>query len=176
MAAAYATLAQDVQPHRWYALYVRSRHEKVAERLLRGKGYAAFSPVYRTRRRRADRTKELDVPLFPGYVFCQFDPNCRLPILTTPGVVMVVSAGNSPQPVEDAEIASIQRIVTSGCPVQPWPFLRDGQKVRIQAGALCGAEGTLLRIKNGYRLVASVILLQRSLAVELDQDSVVPVF
>ncbi len=160
----------------WYAVYVRSRHEKVVEGALNGKGYAAFSPAYRVRRKHSDRTVDVQVPLFPGYVFCQFDPARRLPILTTPGVVFVVSAGEAPQPIEAQEIASLQTIVASGRPIQPWPFLKEGQGVRVQAGPLAGALGTLVRIKNDARLIVSVTLLQRSVAVEIDQDSAVPVF
>lgn len=160
----------------WYAVYVRSRHEKVVEGALQGKGYSAFSPAYRVRRKHSDRTVDVDVPLFPGYVFCQFDVARRLPILTTPGVVFVVSTGDTPQAVEAHEIASLQTIVASGRAVQPWPFLKEGQRVRVQAGPLSGALGTLVRIKNDTRLIVSVTLLQRSVAVEIDQDSAVPVF
>jgi transcription antitermination factor NusG len=174
--AAYLAHIHLPDAPRWYALYVRSRQERIAELALRGKGYAAFSPFCRTKRRRSDRTKELDVPLFPGYVFCQFDAARRLPVLTTPGVVTVVGAGNIPEPIENAEIASIQMIAESGRPVQPWPFLRPNQRVRIEAGPLCGTEGTLIQIKNEFRLIVSVSLLQRSVALEVDQDSVIPVF
>jgi len=90
--------------------------------------------------------------------------------------VFVVGAGNIPEPVEDSEIASIQTVTQSGNPVQPWPFLQAGQKVRILAGPLYGVEGRLLKVKNEYRLIISVTLLQRSLAMEVDQDSVAPVF
>lgn len=160
----------------WYALYVRSRHERVVEDALRAKGYASFSPCYTVRRKRSDRTVDVEVPLFPSYVFCSFDPYQRLPILKTPGVVLVVSTGETPQPVEPHEIASLQAVIASGRKVQPWPFLKHGQPVRIQAGPLSGALGTLLRTKNETRLVVSVTLLQRSIAVEIDQDSAVPVF
>src|SRR6202163_4161152 len=118
---------------RWYALYVRSRHERVVESGLKGKGYDAFAPFYRTKRHRVDRIAERDVPLCPGYVFCHLDSNKRLPILTTPGIVGVVGPGHRPQPVEDAEIASIRTIALSGRPVQPWPFLKSGQRVQLQA-------------------------------------------
>lgn len=168
--------AGNHRDHHWYALYVRSRHERVTEQSLRGKGYTAFAPFYSIRRKRRYRTVDLDVPLFPGYVFCQFDATYRLPILTTPGVVMVVGAGNIPEPVEDAEIASIQTVTKSGRPVHPWPFFKEGQRVRIEAGPLWGAEGALLAVKNECRLIVSVTLLQRSVAVEIDHDSVVPVF
>jgi transcription antitermination factor NusG len=161
---------------RWYALYVRSRHEKIVESGLRGKGYFAFSPFYRTKRQRVDRIAEIDVPLFPGYVFCQFDQNKRLPILMTPGIVGVVGPGHRPEPVDDTEIDSIRTLALSGRPVQPWPFLRSGQRVRLQAGPLMGAEGIFLRVKDEYHLIVSITLLQRAVSVVVEKDSVVPLF
>jgi transcription antitermination factor NusG len=166
----------QVRTGRWYALYVRSRHEKVVETGLRGKGYSAFSPFYRTKRKRVDRIAEVDVPLFPGYVFCLFEANKRLPILTTPGIVGVVGPGNRPEPVEDHEIASIRTIALSGRPVQPWPFLRSGQRIRLHAGPLMGAEGIFLRVKNECHLVVSITLLQRSVSVVIERDHVAPLF
>jgi len=166
----------DVRTSRWYVLYVRSRHEKVVESGLRGKGYSAFSPFYRTKRKRVDRVTEIDVPLFPGYVFCHFDSNTRLPILMTPGIVGVVGPGNRPEPVDDSEIASIRTLALSGHPVQPWPFLRSGQRIRVQAGPLMGAEGIFLRVKDEYQLIVSVTLLQRAIAVVVDKDVVAPLF
>lgn len=160
----------------WYALYVRSHFERVAEQSLRGKGCQAFSPFYQTRRKRSDRTTLVDLPLFPSYVFCRFNSTKRLPILTTPGVVNIVGVGNVPEPVKLSEIQSIQKVAESGRPVQPWPFLRQGQKVCIEAGPLSGTEGTLLKVKNELRLVVSVTLLQRSIAVEVDQELVRPLF
>jgi transcription antitermination factor NusG len=161
---------------RWYALYVRARFERAAERCLKGKGYQAFSPFYQTIRKRSGRNKVLDLPLFPGYVFCSFNARKRLPILTTPGVVNIVGAGNIPEPVDLSEIRSVQTIAESGQPVQPWPFLPEGQKIRIEAGPLSGTEGTLLRVKNQLRLVVSITLLQRSMSVEIDQELVRPLF
>ena len=166
----------DVRSARWYALYVRSRHERVVESGLKGKGYSAFSPFYRTRRKRVDRIAEVDVPLFPGYVFCFFDSNKRLPILMTPGIVGVVGPGHRPEPVDDTEIASIRTLALSGRPVQPWPFLRSGQRIRLQAGPLIGAEGIFLRIKDECHLVVSITLLQRAVSVVIERDAVLPVF
>ena len=166
----------DICPDHWYALYVRSRHEKVVESGLRGKGYAAFSPFYRTKRKRVDRITEIDVPLFPGYVFCHFDSHKRLPILTTPGIVGLVGPRNRPQPVDDLEIASIRTIALSGRPVQPWPFLRSGQRIRLQAGPLMGAEGIFLRVKDEHHLIVSITLLQRSVSVVIETDAVAPLF
>ena len=166
----------DVGADRWYALYVRSRHEKTVENSLRGKGYTVFSPSYRTKRKRVDRITEIEVALFPGYVFCQFDSNKRLPILMTPGVVEVVGRGNRPEPVDDTEIASIRTVALAGRPVQPWPFLKLGQRIRLQAGPLTGAEGIFLRVKDEYHLVVSITLLQRAVSVVIEKDAVAPLF
>ncbi len=113
----------DAEADRWYALFVRSRHEKTVESSLKSKHYNCCSPSYRTKRKRVDRIAEIEVALFPGYVFCQFDPSKRLPILMTPGVVGVVGRGNRPEPVDDTEIASIRTVALAGRSVQPWPFL-----------------------------------------------------
>jgi len=161
---------------RWYALYVRSRHEKAVENSLRGKGYSVFSPFYHTKRKRIDRIAEVEVALFPGYVFCEFDSNKRLPILMTPGVVRVVGRGNRPEPVDDTEIASIRTVALAGRPVQPWPFLRLGQRVRLQSGPLTGAKGIFLRVEDEYHLIVSVTLLQRAVSVVIEKDAVEPLF
>ena len=160
----------------WFALYVRWRFERTVEECLKGKGYQAFSPFYKTTRKRSGRTKILDQPLFPGYVFCCFNPHKRLPILTTPGVVNILGSGNVPEPVNLSEIRSVQTVTDSGQQVQPWPFLQEGHKIRIEAGPLAGTEGTLLRLKNRFKLVVSITLLQRSMAVEVDQEMVRPLF
>lgn len=160
----------------WYAVYTRARHEKVVQESLQGKGYEALSPSYRVRRRRGNRNVDVDLPLFPSYTFCQFDPLRRLPILQTPGVVFVVSRAGEPDPVDPREIASLQTILQSGRTLQPWDFLRSGQRVRICGGTLAGAEGLLVRIKSSTRLIVSVSVLQRSVAVEIDHDMVEPVY
>ena len=154
--------------HPWYALQVRSRNEMGVARQLRGMGYEEFLPLYECRKRWSDRIKEVQTPLFPGYLFCRFDPQNRLPILKTPGVIQVVGHSRQPIPVNEDEIRSIQMLVTSGIPNQPWPFLKVGEKVRIESGPLRGLEGVLAEIKGNRRLILSVSLLQLSVAVEMD--------
>ena len=158
----------------WFALRVRSNCEKMAASMLRGKGYPEFLPLYRKASRWSDRIKNVELPLFPGYVFARFDVCKRLPVLTVPGVMHIVGIGKAPEPVDDAELNAIQRFVASGLPVEPWPFLRAGEAVRVERGSLSGLEGILLEIKNSYRLVVSLSLLQRSVAVEIDRDCVAP--
>jgi transcription antitermination factor NusG len=158
----------------WFALQVRQQSEKLAASALRNKGYEEFLPLYKCRRHWSDRIKLIDHPLFPGYLFCRLDPQNRLPVLTTVGVIQIVGIGKTPVPVDDAEIRAVQAIVESRLPVQPWPFLCAGQQVRLQGGPLRGLEGIFVSYKNEYRLVVSVTLLERSVAVEVDCDWVVP--
>jgi transcription antitermination factor NusG len=158
----------------WYALHVKPRHEKRTVQALESKGVEHFLPLYRTRRRWSDRYKCVELPLFPGYVFSRIEPRFRVPILAIPGVLYIVGAGGVFLPVEDAEIAALQSIVRSGLPSHPWPFLRSGQGIRIDGGPLCGLTGILLECKGAHRLVVSVSLLQRSVAVEIESDWVTP--
>jgi transcription antitermination factor NusG len=159
----------------WFALRIWSQKEKLVAAALESKGYEHFLPLYRCRRRWSDRVKEFELPLFPGYLFCRFDPNHRLPILVTPGVMLIVGIGKIPVPVDEGELAAIQSIVTSGLKTEPWPYLQIGQKVRIERGSLEGVEGILVAIKKPHRLVVSVTILQRSVAVEIDEDRAHPV-
>ena len=158
----------------WYAVRVRSQYEDMVARHLRVRGLEAFLPLYRQQQRWSDRFKELELPLFPGYVFCQFDPKNRLPVLTVPGVVHIVGAGKNPVPIDETEIAAIQAAVKSGLPRLPWPFLEVGQRVKIEYGPLCGIEGILLGFRGHHRLVLSITLLQRSVAVEMNEEWIRP--
>ena len=158
----------------WYALRVRSNHESVVQAGLRRRGFEEFLPVYRARVRWSDRIKVTQRPLFPGYVFARFDPSNRLPILMLPGFVHIVGFRNGPEPVDEAELHAIRRFVDSGLPIAPWPYLREGEMVMVQHGALAGLEGIVLRAENSLRLVVSLNLLQRSVAVELEREFVKP--
>lgn len=165
----------DLPRYPWFALETRHRYEEFVAKQLRGKGYEPFLPLYKERRRWSDRFKEIEVPLFSGYLFCRFNVQNRLPVLTTAGLIQIVGAGKTPIPVAEEEIAAIQTVVRSGLPSQPWPFMQIQQKARITCGPLCGLEGTLLKFKGHHRLVLSVTLLQRSIAVEVESNWVIPV-
>ena len=160
------TTTPEVQP--WFGLQVRSRSEQLAAVALEGKGYSPFLPVYKVARRWSDRVKQVEAPLFPGYVFCRFDPQHRLPILTTPGVLSVVGIGKVPAPIEDEEINAIQAVIRAGLPAQPWPFTRVGDEVEIVDGPLRGRHGIVVKCGNGQRLILTVTMLQRSVSVEID--------
>jgi transcription antitermination factor NusG len=157
---------------RWFALQVRARWENYAAVQRSGKGYQVLLPTYRTKKHSNKRYKQLERALFPGYLFCEFDALNRLPILITPGVISVVSCGRVPAPVLDAEVAAIQMIVSSGIGAEPYPYLEVGNRVRLESGALQGLEGILIQFKRNHRLVVSVSLLRRSVAVEIDRSCV----
>ena len=153
---------------RWYAIKVRPGHEKTVAAGLRNKGIEQFLPLYRSRRFWSDRIKELELPLFSGYLFCRFASQNRLPIFTTPGVTSIVGYGNTPAALPDKEIADLMTLVSSGLQLSPWPFLKIGQKVHIDRGPLKGIDGAVLQIKDSSRLIVSISLLQRSVAVEIE--------
>jgi transcription antitermination factor NusG len=159
----------------WFAIHVKSRAEHLVSMGLRGRGYDEFFPSYRSCRDWSDRRKQLDLPLFPGYVFCRLDINRRQPVITTPGVVSIIGLGRTPVPVADGEIAAVRRVIESGVMTVPWPFLQAGERVLIERGPLAGLEGNLLEIKNGLRIVISVELLQRSISAEIDRSWIRPI-
>ncbi len=158
----------------WFALQVRTRHETGIASFLEAKGYEQFVPLYKLRKRWSDRIKVTEAPLFPGYLFCRFDPQYRLPVLKTPGVIQIVGYNRIPAPIDEIEINAIQTLIASGLPTQPWPFLAVGDHVRIESGSLRGLDGIVVKLKENHRLVVSVTLLRRSVAVEIDSALVEP--
>jgi transcription antitermination factor NusG len=171
----FESLSENCEGQHWFAVRVRSNQERTAIVHLRDRGYEQFAPSYKAERRWSDRTKEIDQYLFPGYVFCRFDPGDRLAVLTAPGVVDLVGFGRIPEAVPDQEIERVRRMVESGLLVTPYPFLNVGQTVLIERGPLTGLEGMLVELKGKRRLVVSINLLQRSVSAEVDRHWVRPV-
>jgi transcription antitermination factor NusG len=164
----------ETSPEQWFAIQVRTRWESSTAKTLQNKGYEILLPTYSRERRWGSRVRGSIAPLFPGYVFCRFDVQKRLPILVTPGVIGVVGRGRVPVAVAPSEIAAIERLVSSGVPAEPWPYLEVGQRVRIEDHALQGLEGILMAFKGSQRVVISVSLLQRSVALEIDRARIIP--
>jgi transcription antitermination factor NusG len=160
---------------KWYALNIRCTAERRVARSLSNKGYDPFLPTYKQRRYWSDRIKTVESPLFPGYLFCRFDVATRLPILTTVGVQSVVGTAGTPVPIDEEEIEAIRKVVHSNLPYEPYPYVSVGQFVRIKGGTLQGLIGFVLRIRNEHRLIVSVRLLMRSVAVEIDYAVIEPI-
>jgi transcription termination/antitermination protein NusG len=160
----------------WFALKVRPRFERSIVAHLRYRGYDPFLPTYRVKSQWADRrVKLVEWPLFPGYLFCQFDLKSRLPILSVPGVNYIVGIGKAPEPIGEQEIESLRKVVGSGLYYEPHPYLATGQLVRVEQGSLAGAVGRVILQKNAARLIISIDLLMRSVATEVDRSWVKPI-
>lgn len=161
--------------HEWYALQVRPRYERLVAYVLENKGFDPFLPLHRCSRKWSDSYVEVEEPVFPGYLFCKLDLSQRLmPLLTTPGFIRILGIGRRPSPVAEEEIERVRRIVNSGMIAYPAPVPRVGDLVRLESGPLKGLEGTLISVRKRHRLVVSVSLLQRAVAVEVDEEFLHP--
>jgi len=161
-------LTNDAGAVAWHALYTRYQHEKLVQQLLMEKGFETFLPLYEATHQWKDRLRKLWLPLFPSYVFIRGGLDRRLDIVTTTGFHAIVSDGGRPGVVTQAEIDAIHQLVETRLLVEPHPFLKVGDRVRVKSGPLAGFEGILVRKKNQYRLVLSVELLQQSVATEVN--------
>jgi transcription antitermination factor NusG len=159
-------------PHFWCAVATKARHEAVVSKFLQATGIEQFLPTSWIERRWSDRVKAVEVPLFPGYLFCRIAPQTARTVLAVPGVSRILRCGASLYPVPDAEVEAIQSLVLSGLPASPGPYLTQGDPVRVTGGPLKGQQGILVKIKKQYRFVVSINLLQRSVFVDLDAASV----
>jgi transcription antitermination factor NusG len=169
-------VAKVSDPHpEWWAVYTRHQHEKTVADMLSWKGFEVFLPLYESRRRWKDRYKVLSLPLFPCYVFVRGGFNRRLQIVTTPGVHMILCNGEHAAAIPEVEIEAIRRTVEGNFRVEPHPFLKCGERVRIKGGSLEGVEGVLVRQKNLCRMVLSVDMLAQSVAVEVEAADLEPV-
>jgi transcription antitermination factor NusG len=175
-----AVINEELQPGTnggfpWFAVRVKSNYEKSVSATLRGKGFEEFAPMYSVERRWSDRVKTIDVPLFPGYLFCRLDLNKRQPLLTTPGFLYLVGKGRTPEPVDESEILAIQAVMRSGLPALPWPALVVGQRVSLERGPLRGVEGVVAKVADQDRIYLNATLLHRSIFVEVRPEWVRPV-
>jgi transcription antitermination factor NusG len=158
----------------WFALQVRAKYEFIASEMLRAKGYEEFVPSYRCRRQWSDRVKELELPLFPGYVFCRFNGVALAPVVTTPGVTRFVMRGaNELATISDEEIQAIRNALKHDMSVMPWTEAAIGKTVQVRSGPLAGVGGILTGFKNRNYLVITIEAIQRSVAVPAEQCELV---
>lgn len=163
-----ATIAKAPERN-WYALCTCPRHEKrVAEQIER-RNLSCFLPLYRSLRRWKDRRKELDLVLFPGYIFVRIALENRLQVLNLPGALRFVSFNGQPAALPAEEIEALQSRLSGDVRIEPHPYLRKGRRVRVRSGAMQGLEGIVVRRKDRCRIIFSIDLIMRSVAVELDE-------
>jgi transcription antitermination factor NusG len=167
--------AARVERREWYAVYTNARHEKRVREYLRGRMVECYLPTYQSVRRWQDRQKKIELPLFPGYVFVKIACGARAQVLTSPGVVQIVSVAGKPAPIREDEIEALRQGLSRAAGFEPHPYLKVGRRVRVRHGLLAGMEGVLLRRKDGFRLVLSIELIMRSVSTEVDEADVEPV-
>ena len=158
----------------WYAAYTCANHEKCVAQQLSVRSVEHFLPLYQSVRRWKDRRVQLELPLFPGYVFVRLALRDRLQVLEIPSVTRLVGFNGSPTPLPDGEIEALKASLEGGVRVVPHPYLKVGRRVRITSGPFEGLEGILIRKKSELRFVISLDLIQRSVAVHCDAADVEP--
>lgn len=168
--ARVVTNGDGAQP--WYALYTRHQHEKMIAAMLCGKGFEVFLPLCSAIHRWKDRKKAIQLPVFPCYVFLRGGLDRLFHIVSTPGVYHLVCAGGRPASIPQAEIDAIHQVMETRLPFEPYTFMKAGNWVRVTSGPLAGIEGVVVRQKSLCRLVLSVELLQKSVAVEIGAEDV----
>jgi transcription elongation factor/antiterminator RfaH len=167
-------LPPDYLQTRWYAAYTNPRHEKRVGQQMEGRRIDCFVPLYKSIRRWKDRRKQLELPLFPGYVFVHMALKDRLQVLRLPGVVQLVSFNGRPAALPDIEIEALRERLIRNVHAEPHPYLKIGKRVRVHSGPIAGLEGILVRRKDKFRVVISIHMIQRSIAVEVDESEIEP--
>lgn len=159
----------------WFALAVKPQHEKTVGAQLATCGLEAYVPLYRSRRNWSDRVKTVELPLFPGYVFSRFAFENRFQVIRNASVISIVGFGGVPAPISEEDIVFMRLLAAQGSGIVPWPVLHFGERVRVRTGPLDGLEGILVREKGRYRVVVSVDILNRAVAMEIERDLIEPV-
>jgi transcription elongation factor/antiterminator RfaH len=164
-------------PMRWFAVYVRSRHEARVAKHFKDREIEFFLPLYKEERKWSDRKVEIQLPLFPGYLFVRMRRTLEtlFRVVEVPGVITIVGRGSSPEALEDAEIDQLKQAMSNGHKPQPHKLMKAGDKVKITRGPLQGAEGFLVREKGKHRVVLTIGTIERSMSVEVDMSAVEPI-
>jgi transcription antitermination factor NusG len=163
-----------VQSRNWYAVYTASNREKRVEHYLRMKGVDVFLPLYSITKRWKNRINaKIELPLFKGYVFVRIAPAERIRVLEAPAVVSLVGNGREPLALPDAEIDTLRSGIRLR-QVDPYPYIKVGQRARIRSGALAGLEGVIVRKNERLQVVVSIDAIMRSFAVHVHADEVEP--
>jgi transcription antitermination factor NusG len=170
-----AEIRPESRAEAWYAAYTSANHEKRVAEQLGVRGVTHFLPLYPSVRRWKDRRVTLQVPLFPGYVFVRIALQSRLRVQQIPGVARLVGFDGTPAALPDREIETLRATLLNGVRAEPYPFLEVGRKVWLKSGPMVGMRGILIKRKSKLRVVISISVIQRSVALEADAGDVEPV-
>ena len=154
-------------PARWYVLSTFARHEKAVADRLREKDFETYLPLYWSCRIWGQRRAQVQLPLFPGYVFVRASLTHKARILDDPGVTRLIAINGKATPVSDEEMSKLQASLEI-CRAEPYPYLTPGRRVRVKSGPLQGIEGTVIRRKGALKLIVQIDLIQRAVILELD--------
>jgi transcription antitermination factor NusG len=168
------TVAFNSSDSRWFAVWTRSRQEKVAATMLEMSGVPFFLPLKTDLRQWSDRRQPVSVPLFSGYLFVRMNPtrDTRLRILNAPGVAGLVGNGAGPWPIPDQQIEDIRKVLSHRAECSVAPILKEGDLVRVRRGPLTGVEGRLSQNNSTTRLLISIESINMSLAINLSREDV----
>lgn len=169
------SVAENDERH-WYALRTKSRQEKVAEKILSGRGVETFLPLRRVVSRWSDRKKEVHFPLFPGYLFLKADRDQLKIVSNTKGVLHVVRHGGSPVPIPEGQIESVRKVLESGVAYDPCPYVKEGTEVEVTRGPLKGCYGRVIKRKGKDYLIVSIDIISRSVTTHICAQYVKPFF
>ena len=165
-----ALVSSVMESPKWFAVYTTPRHEKAVARHFEFRRIESFLPLYMEMHRWKNGCRvNVEQPLFPGYIFARIGRRDSTQVLSVPGVLLIVGSGREPLALPDFEIEALR----SGLHLrkfEPHPYLVVGEKARIKSGSLAGMVGVLARKKNSLRVVLTLELIMRSVAVEVDAD------
>ncbi len=168
----------DENEPRWYACYTRARHEKKVDVLLRRRGMTTFLPLVERERKWADRTKRVEFPMFPGYLFCRFSLAAMYDVLVTPGVSTIIRFAGRPVAIPETEIENIRRFAEalSSSPVEaePRPWVEEGRRVRVTSGPFEGVTGVVLERRGRKRVLVGVEAIRQGLEIDIGTHSLAP--
>jgi transcription termination/antitermination protein NusG len=165
----------DAEVNHWFAVQTEPKCEKKVARLLIQKGYECLLPIYKQRRSWCYKAVETQAPLFPMYVLCKNTKSTIGKVVVTPGVRRIVGFGAQPSIIPEEEIIALKRLSDSNLLREPWEYLPDGALIQIETGPMVGLRGLYVRTDDKRRLVISIEILQRSVAVQLSDDTVITV-
>jgi len=168
--SAFLSTTVSANVPRWYVVYTYPRHERAVADQLAHKSVEAFLPTYTKTSRWKDRRVKLELPLFPGYVFMRICIDQKLKALSIPSVIRILSFNGAPAPLNDADIDAVRLCIGRGAMLQPHSFIAIGERVRVRKGVFEGLEGIVVRHRNSCKLVVTIALIQKAVALELDAD------